>query len=457
MAQKNKMVYICAMCGYESLKWYGCCPGCGEWNCMNEEARVPVSKAKPYSAGGKRPEIIKINDISSTPSDIRHKTGLSELDRVLGGGIVKGSVVLFSGDPGIGKSTLLLQICDFLGKDLQILYVSGEESAFQIKLRADRLGVKTGNLSLLCETDVQSVCEFIKDNKTELVIIDSIQTMHIPEIPSSPGSVTQVREATSLLMRTAKDSDIPVFIVGHVNKDGNIAGPKVLEHIVDTVLYLEGEKNLAYRILRAIKNRYGSTNEIGVFEMLDQGLSQVENPSLMLISGRPSNTSGTCVACVMEGSRPLLAEVQGLVTPTGFGNPRRMSAGFDYNRMSMLIAVMEKRGSYFFGNMDTYVNIVGGLKLEEPATDLPVALALISSLKDKPVPDDVLAFGEIGLAGEIRAVTNCEKRVKEAARLGFKRCVIPYHNIKHLSLPIKKSIEVIGAAGIREAYNALAE
>ena len=373
----------------------------------------------------------------------------------MGGGIVKGSLVLVSGDPGIGKSSILLQICQHLGKNLQILYVSGEESYNQIKLRADRLRVNTENLSVLCETDVQAVSELIMSEKPDIVIVDSVQTMNFTDISSSPGSVTQVRESTNLLMRTAKSLDIPVIIVGHVNKDGNIAGPKVLEHIVDAVLYFEGERNLSFRILRAVKNRYGSTNEIGVFEMTDKGLHEVKNPSEMLISGRPKNTPGSCVACVIEGSRPILAEVQGLVTPTGFGNPRRMSNGFDYNRMAMLLAVLEKRGGYFFSNMDAYINIAGGMRLDEPALDLTIAMALVSSLKDYAIKDDVIAFGEIGLAGEIRAVSQCEMRIKEAARLGFKKCIVPVHNKRNLPSELKNEIEIIGVRTIRQAFEAL--
>ncbi len=457
-SSKVKSVYVCSNCGYEAPKWYGCCPSCNEWNCISEEAVAvhPVQKsAVAASPLAGRSKAYKIDEIDTNVSEQRYKTGLSELDRVLGGGIVKGSLVLLSGDPGIGKSTILLQICEHLGKEISILYVSGEESAHQIKIRANRLGVSTSNLSVYCETDVGIITEYIRSTAPGLVIIDSIQTMSISELNSSPGSVTQVRESTGMLMRAAKSLDIPVIVVGHVNKDGNIAGPKVLEHIVDAVLYFEGERNLSHRILRAIKNRYGSTNEIGVFEMLDRGLSQVENPSLMLIAGRPKNTSGTCVACVMEGSRPILAEVQGLVTPTGFGNPRRMTTGFDHNRMSMLLAVLEKRAGYYFSNMDTYINVIGGMKLDEPATDLSVALALVSSLKDVPVRDDVLAFGEIGLGGEIRAVTSCTQRINEAARLGFNKCIIPKYNFKSLSPDAKRDIEIIGVRNVREAFEAL--
>ena len=391
---------------------------------------------------------------STCDGEVRHKTGLEELDRVLGGGIVKGSLVLLSGDPGIGKSTLLLQICQYLGQTLKILYVSGEESAHQIKLRADRLGVNTENLFVLCETDVQIVSEHMRAAKPDLVIIDSIQTMNLPELNSSLGSVAQVRECTNCLMQTSKSLNIPTIVVGHVNKDGNIAGPKVLEHIVDAVLYFEGERHLCYRILRAVKNRYGSTNEIGVFEMKDNGLSEVENPSEMMISGRPKNTSGSCVACLMEGSRPILAEVQALVSTSGYGNPRRMANGFDYNRLAMLAAVLEKRAGYFMSNCDIYINVIGGLRLDEPASDLSVALALISSLKDAPIRDDVIAFGEVGLGGEIRSVSSCEQRIKESARLGFKRCIVPYHNYKNLNAKIKDIIEIIPVRTIRAAFEA---
>ena len=452
MASKNKTVYICSECGFESPKWNGCCPSCGEWNTMNDEV---ISSNVSKSASVRTETLVaqKISEISSE-DEIRFKTGMSELDRVLGGGIVNGSLVLLSGDPGIGKSTILLQICEFLGKKLKILYISGEESARQIKLRADRLGVKNDNLTILCNNDVESLVEYIRVNKPGLVIVDSIQTMSLKEISSSPGSVTQVRESTNMFMHCAKDFGIPTIIVGHVNKDGNIAGPKVLEHIVDCVLYFEGERHLSYRILRAIKNRYGSTNEIGVFEMLDKGLKEVPNPSLMLISGKPKDTAGTCIACVMEGSRPILAEVQGLVATSTYGNGRRMSNGFDYNRLSMLLAVLEKRSGYYFANCDAYVNVIGGLKLDEPATDLSVALSLISSLKDTPIREDTLAIGEIGLGGELRTVSYCEQRIKEADRLGFNRIIIPKHNFKTLSDNIKGNIEIIGANNVNEAFNA---
>ena len=451
MASKIKTVYICNQCGYESAKWFGQCPGCGEWNTMTEEVKSVSAKQSAVSRASVA-NALSLDEITADES-IRYKTGFKELDRVLGGGLVNGSLVLLSGDPGIGKSTILLQICQSLGENLKVLYVTGEESAQQIKLRAKRLGVTTANLFIMCENNVQSIVEYVSVNKPDIMFIDSIQTMTIEEINSSAGSVTQIRESTSAFMRCSKSLNIPTIIVGHVNKDGNIAGPKVLEHIVDCVLYFEGERHLSYRILRAVKNRYGSTNEIGVFEMTDNGLSEVENPSLMLISGKPKNTSGSCITCVMEGSRPILAEVQGLVSASGYGNPRRMSNGFDYNRMAMILAVLEKRAGYFFGNCDAYINIVGGLKVEEPASDLSVALALISSLKDTPVNDETIAFGELGLGGELRSITCCEQRIKEAGRLGFKRCIIPKQNLNKLS-NIKGDIEIIGVRNVNEAFEA---
>ena len=455
MAGKTKSVFVCNQCGFETPKWLGKCPACGEWNTLEEETRIQQSPAQTAKSGRSAPMRSYALSEIAPDKELRYKTGMGELDRVLGGGIVKGSLVLLSGDPGIGKSTILLQVCKVIAQKMNVLYVSGEESYSQIKLRADRLGVSAPGLRLLCETDMQAIGEHIMEEKPDLVIIDSVQTMNHADLSSSPGSVTQVRECTSLLMRTAKSLSIPVILVGHVNKDGNIAGPKVLEHIVDAVLYFEGERNLSFRILRAVKNRYGSTNEIGVFEMTDRGLEEVKNPSEMLIAGRPKNTPGTCVACVMEGSRPLLAEIQGLVTPTSFGNPRRMSNGFDYNRMAMLLAVLEKRGGYFFNNMDVYINVVGGMKLDEPALDLTIAMALVSSLKDYAIRDDVLAFGEIGLAGEIRAISHCEQRLKEAARLGFTRCIVPKHNLRSVSKSLQNEIEIVGVRSIRQAFEAL--
>ncbi len=450
--QKAKTVFICSECGCESPKWVGKCPSCGEWNTMNEELRAsgrPTPGAVPLAG---RAPVQRIGDIDPEGEE-RHRTGMAELDRVLGGGIVPGALMLIGGDPGIGKSTLLLQICEYLGRDLRILYVSGEESARQIKLRARRLGVESANLFILCETDIGTILNALDTERPDVLIVDSIQTMNLAEVSSSPGSVTQVRECAAAIMRAAKSSDTPAFIVGHVNKDGAIAGPKVMEHIVDCVLYFEGDRHTSYRILRCAKNRYGSTNEIGVFEMREQGLCEVENPSMMLLSGRPKNVSGTCVACAVEGTRPILAEVQGLVSPTGFGNARRMATGFDYNRLSLLLAVLEKRAGYFFSNLDTYVNVVGGLRLDEPAADLPVAISLISSLKDTPVSEGLVAFGEVGLAGEIRSVSNAESRIAEAARLGFTRILVPRHNLKSISP--RKDIQVVGVATVREAYEAL--
>lgn len=453
MATKAKNVYVCSECGYESVKWYGKCPSCGEWNTMNEEIKtVSNQKTSLVSRNTNYKKPISIRDISTT-DEIRYDTGCNELNRVLGGGIVKGSLVLLGGDPGIGKSTMLLQICEKLSAGLKILYVSGEESGRQIKLRADRLSVNSENLLIFTQTDIENVINEIETEKPDLVMIDSIQTMNLSALNSSPGSVAQVRECTNLLMRTAKGYDISIIIVGHVNKEGSIAGPKVLEHIVDAVLYFEGDKQMSYRILRAVKNRYGSTNEIGVFQMTNEGLQEVENPSLALISGRPQNVSGTCIACTMEGSRPILAEVQGLATTTGFGNPRRMSTGFDYNRVNLILAVLEKRAGYYFSNADVYINIVGGLKLDEPAVDLAVAMALVSSLKDEIIDEHSIAFGEIGLAGEIRSVNHTQARINEATRLGFTKIIIPYHNMKGIKSP--ENVKVIGVKNIRQAFEAI--
>lgn len=448
MAGKQKTVYLCSECGGQFPKWAGRCPQCGEWNTLNEEVVAPVRGGVSVGAA----EICRIDAID-TQAEARYPTGMKELDRVLGGGVVPGGLMLIGGDPGIGKSTLLLQICGYLSKSYRVLYASGEESARQIKLRAERLNINSGELLLLCETDMTVILQAMTAEKPDIVIVDSIQTVSLLEVASSPGSVTQVRECTGALMRVAKREDIPVFIVGHVNKDGAIAGPKVMEHIVDCVLYFEGDPHSNCRMLRCAKNRYGSTNEIGVFEMRDKGLVEVENPSMMLLSGRPKNVSGTCVACTMEGSRPLLAEVQGLVSPTGFGNPRRMATGFDNNRLALLLAVLEKRCGFFFSNLDTYLNIVGGLRLDEPAADLPVALALVSSLKDKPMDEGVVAFGEVGLAGELRSVSGTEQRIAEAARLGFKRVILPAHSLK--TLTGSYAIEIVGASTLREAYEKL--
>lgn len=458
MSSKIKSVWICSECGYESLKWNGQCPACGEWNTFNEEIKnVSKSTIKFSQKNGIHEKPVLLTQISNS-DESRYKTGLNELDRVLGGGIVKGSVILLGGDPGIGKSTMLLQVCENLGESLKVLYVSGEESKRQLKLRAARLNVNSENLYIMTETDIESILEEIRQNSPDLVVIDSIQTMNHRELTSSTGSVTQVKECTNLLMRLAKELEIPIIIVGHVNKDGGIAGPKVLEHIVDAVLYFEGDKQMSYRILRGIKNRYGSTNEIGVFSMNRTGLVEVENPSLMFLAGRPKGVPGTCVACIMEGSRPIFAEVQGLAATSGFGNPRRMATGFDYNRMSLILAVLEKRAGYFFSNLDAYINVIGGIKLDEPASDLAVALALISSLKGNAIFDNAIAFGEIGLAGEIRAVAYAEERVLEAHRLGFERCVLPYYNLKSINLSsFESKINLIGVRTIKEAFDALAK
>ena len=451
MASKVKSIFVCSECGFESPKWLGKCGGCGAWNTLVEDVRVQAPKTAVSVKSVATATAKTLNNINVSDEQ-RFVTGIKELDRVLGGGIVKGSVVLLSGDPGIGKSTILLQICNALQNSLNILYVSGEESASQIKLRANRIGVKSDSVSVMTETDTQAVCEYINSTKPDLVMIDSIQTMQISELSSSSGSIVQVRESTNMLLRTGKSLDIPVFIVGHVNKGGDIAGPKVMEHIVDTVLYFEGERNQSYRILRAIKNRFGSTNEIGVFEMTDRGLSEVENPSAMMLSGRINNVSGGCITCVIEGTRPILAEVQGLVTTTGFGNPRRNSTGFDYNRLNLLLAVLEKRLGLYFSNLDTYLNIVGGIWLNEPAADLAVAMALVSGLRDIPISDTLIAFGEVGLSGELRSVPRVQARINEAARMGFTECILPKSCLKQIS-DTPKNIKLIGVRTLAEAIS----
>ena len=450
MATKSKTVFVCGECGYETPKWVGKCPGCGEWNTMVEDVRLPQKAA--VSAAPRPAHTFSAMPLSQINAADEHRfvTGISELDRVLGGGIVKGSVILLSGDPGIGKSTILLQVCNALQGDIKILYVSGEESAIQIKLRAKRIGVESDAVSVMTETDVQTVCEYINSARPDLVMIDSIQTMQHPDISSSPGSIVQVRESANLLLRTGKSLDIPIFIVGHVNKGGDIAGPKVMEHIVDTVLYFEGERNQSYRILRAIKNRFGSTNEIGVFEMTETGLAEVENPSAMMLSGRMSDVSGGCITCIIEGTRPILAEVQGLVVATGFGNARRTAAGFDYNRLNLLLAVLEKRLGLMFSNLDTYINIVGGIRLDEPAADLAVAMALVSGLRDIPIDENTIAFGEIGLSGELRSVPRAQARVNEAERMGFTRCILPTACLKQIN-SAPGGIKLIGVKRLSDA------
>ena len=453
---KSRYIYTCNQCGYESSKWNGKCPSCGAWNSFEEDVAEKTSSASRSSSQNVpdlADNILELADIGAD-SDVRYDTGIGELNRVLGGGLVKGSLVLLGGEPGIGKSTILLQICQFLGEDHSILYVSGEESARQIKLRADRLGVDTENLYILTSTDAEAVAQTIASSAPDIAIIDSIQTMSISRISSSPASLTQVRECTNLFMHTAKDQEIPIIIVGHVNKDGAIAGPKVMEHIVDAVLYFEGERHQSYRLLRAVKNRFGSTNEIGVFEMIDKGLREVANPSQMLLAGRPHNVSGCCVACVMEGSRPILAEVQALAAKTGYSAPRRMATGFDFNRLNIIIAVLEKRLGIFMGTLDVYLNIVGGFKLDEPAGDLPVAMALYSGIMDKQIDEELIAFGEIGLGGEIRSVSHITQRLHEAERMGFKTCIIPKQSASSID-PKDYSIEIIPVSTLKQAFAAI--
>ena len=451
---KTKSVYICGECGYRSPKWLGKCPGCGSWNTLVEtlDASSKQSAASRPSASIQsslnRPQ--QISEIKHG-HESRFSTGIRELDRVLGGGVVNGELILVGGDPGIGKSTLLLQICENAGKSKKILYVSGEESAAQIKIRAERLHVNTENLYLLSETDVETILENINDTKPDIVIIDSIQTMHIEGIQSASGSVPQVRETTNALMRAAKSMGISMFIVGHVTKDGSLAGPRVLEHMVDCVLYFEGDRQLSFRILRAVKNRFGSTNEIGVFEMRDIGLVEVENPSKMLLDGRPDDISGSAIVCAMEGTRGILAEVQALVTPTGFGNPRRMSAGIDLNRIFLLVAVLEKRARMNLSNSDIYINVAGGLRIDETAADLGICAAIAASRADVVIPPDMLFIGEVGLGGELRAVSQLEKRLTEAANLGFKTAITPKQSMRGVRIP--EGIRVLGVRTIGEAIS----
>ena len=429
MLKNKKIVYFCQECGYESSKWMGQCPGCKAWNTLVEET---ISTKKGTSSGigsfqnsGKRPEPVRLKDISLS-EDERQLTKIGELDRVLGGGIVPGSLVLVGGDPGIGKSTLLLQVCRNLAQSgRNVLYISGEESLHQIKLRAERIGEFNENLQLLCETNLETIREVIERKKPDMVVIDSIQTMFHEDISSAPGSVSQVRESTNILMQIAKGQGVSVFIVGHVTKEGNVAGPRVLEHMVDTVLYFEGDRHASYRILRAVKNRFGSTNEIGVFEMRNTGLEEVKNPSEFMLNGKPSDTSGSIVACSMEGTRPILVEIQALVCQSNFGIPRRTAVGTDFNRVNLLMAVLEKKVGIRLASCDAYVNIAGGMKMTEPAIDLGIALAVVSSCKDIIIPDSVMAFGEIGLSGEVRAVSMAGQRVAEAKKLGFETVILP--------------------------------
>ena len=434
MAKAKKSVFFCQNCGHEESKWLGQCPACREWNTFVEE------KVTSVKAG--------------TVRDKRMMTEMAELDRVLGGGIVPGSLVLVGGDPGIGKSTLLLQVCQRLAAmNKKILYISGEESLKQIKLRANRMGDFSHTLFLLCETNLDMIRGVIEQQTPDMVVIDSIQTMYNEEVGSAPGSVSQVRESTNILMQLAKGLGISIFIVGHVTKEGTVAGPRVLEHMVDTVLYFEGDRHASYRILRAVKNRFGSTNEIGVFEMQKSGLVEVENPSEFMLSGRPEHASGSVVACAMEGTRPMLMEIQALVCKSSFGMPRRTAAGLDYNRVNLLMAVLEKRAGLPLSSYDAYVNIAGGIRMNEPAADLGIVMAIASSYKNKPVSEDAIVFGEVGLSGEVRAVTMPEQRVAEAKKLGFKTCILPEVSVKGLGQV--EGIEVIGVRSVNQAMNLL--
>lgn len=425
---KEKTVFVCSECGHTVSRWAGKCPGCGAWNSFEEQAAVTEpkrsAKARPRAASPfeNKPTALKELEL---PNYMRSKSGIGELDRVLGGGLVSGSAVLLSGEPGIGKSTLLMQISGKFCPKNKVLYVSGEESGSQIKLRAKRLGVTPDNLYILTETNIDRILDHIESMKPDIVIVDSIQTIYDDRVASSAGSISQVKECAARFIITAKSAGISIILVSHVNKEGNIAGPKVLEHAVDAVLYFEGEKRNAYRIIRAIKNRFGSTNEIGVFEMGEEGLIEVPNPSEAMLAGRPKGVSGSCAVCLVEGSRPIIAEIQALCVPTVFPAPRRTSNGVDFNRMYMLLAVLEKRLKAKFATHDVYLNVVGGLRAEEPAADMAIALAMLSSLKDKPVPDNIIAIGEIGLAGECRAVPNIDQRISEAVRLGFDTIIIP--------------------------------
>lgn len=452
MAKAKTTAFFCKECGFESAKWAGQCPACRAWNTMVEEPVGKKESSRRMMAGERKAAAkpVTLAEVSIEEQD-RISTGYRELDQVLGSGIVAGSLVLVGGDPGIGKSTLLLQVCrNLAASGHKVLYISGEESLKQIKLRANRIGKVTGQLLFLCETSLDEIEEAIRETKPEIVIIDSIQTMYRDDITSAPGSVSQVRESTNILLQIAKGMGISVFIVGHVTKEGVVAGPRVLEHMVDTVLYFEGDRNASYRILRGVKNRFGSTNEIGVFEMQEQGLAEVENPSEYLLSGRPEEASGAVVACSLEGTRPILLEVQALVAQTNFGMARRTAAGTDYNRVNLLMAVLEKRCHYEMSRYDAYVNIAGGVRMNEPALDLAIILALVSSLKDRPVNPKCIIFGEVGLSGEVRAVSMAEQRVREAAKLGFESCILP-----QVSLEKMKKVEGMILHGVRNVREAI--
>lgn len=449
MAKGKKSIFFCQNCGHEESKWLGQCPACGEWNTFVEE-RVGSGVTKGTTASSRavrdsvrETKVMPLTEVTAN-DDERCETGIRELDRVLGGGIVPGSLVLVGGDPGIGKSTLLLQVCQRMAQMKKILYISGEESQAQIKLRANRMGEFTPNLLLLCETNLETIRGVIEKERPELVVIDSIQTMYSEDVASAPGSVSQVRESTNIFMQLAKGLCISIFIVGHVTKEGTVAGPRVLEHMVDTVLYFEGDRHASYRILRAVKNRFGSTNEIGVFEMRQDGLAEVENPSEYMLSGKPENASGSVVACSMEGTRPILIEIQALVCRSNFGMPRRTAAGTDYNRVNLLMAVLEKRLGLSLGNCDAYVNIAGGIRMNEPAIDLGIVMAIMSSYRNRPIDEKTIVFGEVGLSGEVRAVSMPEQRVNEAKKLGFETCILP-----EVSLKMVKGISGIRLVGVK--------
>ena len=449
MAKGKKSIFFCQNCGHEENKWLGQCPACKEWNTFVEEKVTPVKAGNMKEQG--EAQVVTLSSVS-TEEDERVRTGIDELDRVLGGGIVPGSLVLVGGDPGIGKSTLLLQVCQRLSSmNKKVLYISGEESLKQIKLRANRMGSFSDSLYLLCETNLDVIRGVIERQRPDMVVIDSIQTMYNEEVGSAPGSVSQVRESTNILMQLAKGLNISTFIVGHVTKEGTVAGPRVLEHMVDTVLYFEGDRHASYRILRGVKNRFGSTNEIGVFEMQKEGLKEVENPSEFMLSGKPENASGSVVACAIEGTRPMLMEIQALVCWSNFGMPRRTAAGLDYNRVNLLMAVLEKRVGLPLSNYDAYVNIAGGIRLSEPAADLGIVMAIASSYKNKAIAEDTLVFGEVGLSGEVRAVTMPEQRVQEAKKLGFKTCVIPEVSVKTVGKV--EGIEIVGVKSVNQAMN----
>ena len=455
MAKGKTSIFFCQSCGYESSKWMGQCPGCKEWNTFVEEVvdKKSAGTLAKQKATASEAKVLPLSQIEMT-YDKRVSTDMKELDRVLGGGIVQGSMVLVGGDPGIGKSTLLLQVCRNLSEhNIKVLYISGEESLQQLKIRAERIGHFGDSLKLLCETNLDTIKAVIDREKPQIVVIDSIQTMFNEEVSSAPGSVSQVRESTGVLMQIAKGMGISIFIVGHVTKEGVVAGPRVLEHMVDTVLYFEGDRHAAYRILRGVKNRFGSTNEIGVFEMRQDGLVEVENPSEYMLSGKPEGASGSVVACSMEGTRPILLEVQALVCHSNFGIPRRTAAGTDFNRVNLLMAVLEKRLGLKLGDCDAYVNIAGGIKMNEPAIDLGIVLALISSYKDKPIDEKTICFGEVGLSGEVRAVNMAEQRVQEAKKLGFEVCILP--EVCRKSMTEVKGIRLVGVSNLLDAMNYL--